>query len=396
MRDCIVTPTFKGHFNFIKKYLESFDKFVEDKSSVRVCFIIDKEEFSEFKVIIEPYKDSCNIEVLFFDDVLIKNNIYLSSKNLLIKYGRFSFQTLKKFYGMLAIDADRFLVLDSESSWLRPIKMKDMFDSYFESKELLGSSIDKERFSEFCRRIQDNIDFVIGTKNELWFIEDFMWFYSKDILTNMFVELGSPIELVDDVYNNKNIDVGIFEILLYRAFLYNNREKYGYKFINVTDVCKANLSPYVWNNYFFELSHRFNKDFGLIEIAMMLLNKDNVDEVSKLFKVLNISIIRCEWGDTASQEKFIDVVKPVIFAASQAHPFGVLSSVSTIKNKYSTGYYKSLLKLLIKRVFIKLAPSYKLSLQIRDLMHHNISLQNKILEKQSAILTILNDGENKK
>ena len=72
MRDCIVTPTFKGHFNFIKKYLESFDKFVEDKSSVRVCFIIDKEEFSEFKVIIEPYKDTCNIEVLFFDDVLIK------------------------------------------------------------------------------------------------------------------------------------------------------------------------------------------------------------------------------------------------------------------------------------------------------------------------------------
>ena len=92
MRDCIVTPTFKGHFNFIKKYLESFDKFVEDKSSVRVCFIIDKEEFSEFKVIIEPYKDSCNIEVLFFDDVLIKNNIYLSSKNLLIKYGSFHFR----------------------------------------------------------------------------------------------------------------------------------------------------------------------------------------------------------------------------------------------------------------------------------------------------------------
>ena len=137
MRDFIVTPTFKGHFNFIKKYLESFDKFVEDKSSVRVCFIIDKEEFSEFKVIIEPYKDSCNIEVLFFDDVLIKNNIYLSSKSLLIKYGRFSFQTLKKFYGMLAIDADRFLVLDSESSWLI-LNLRNFWDLVLIKKDLVN------------------------------------------------------------------------------------------------------------------------------------------------------------------------------------------------------------------------------------------------------------------
>ena len=43
MKNCIITPTFREHFKYIKKYLESFEKYVEDKD-IPLCFIISRDE----------------------------------------------------------------------------------------------------------------------------------------------------------------------------------------------------------------------------------------------------------------------------------------------------------------------------------------------------------------
>ena len=43
-KKCIITPTFSGHFCFIKKYLKSFDMYVEDKDDCVIYFVISKSE----------------------------------------------------------------------------------------------------------------------------------------------------------------------------------------------------------------------------------------------------------------------------------------------------------------------------------------------------------------
>ena len=69
-KKCIITPTFSGHFCFIKKYLKSFDMYVEDKDDCVIYFVISKSEDTEFKKIISAYKNSLDIRVLFLEDIL--------------------------------------------------------------------------------------------------------------------------------------------------------------------------------------------------------------------------------------------------------------------------------------------------------------------------------------
>ncbi|MGX3014158.1 hypothetical protein ACWIVY_09775, partial [Ursidibacter sp. B-7004-1] len=292
-----------------------------------------------------------------------------------------SFQTLKKFYGMLEVECEKFLVLDSESLWVRNTNMTELFESHFSNPVLLYSEINEERFSSFCQNIQNNINLISCRDNKKWFIEEFMWYYDKSILTNMFFEYGFPIEIVDKVFKNGSKDVGVFEILLYRNYLFNNYEKYNYQLVNVTEHTKNILSKYNYENYFFELSHRFNNDFGLLEITMMLLNKSNVVEFSQLFSSLGINIIRCEWGDRVSQERFISEVKPYIFAASQAHPYSVLSDSIEARNKFYSGYYKLKFKDFIKKLMLKFMPSYKFGVQVRDMSLHTHIMLDKIIQK---------------
>lgn len=64
MRRAIITPTFKKHFCFIKKYLNSFDKYLLDRD-FPICFIIAKSENKDFEKLISKYKKSLNIKVFF-------------------------------------------------------------------------------------------------------------------------------------------------------------------------------------------------------------------------------------------------------------------------------------------------------------------------------------------
>lgn len=75
----IVTPTFQPHFIFIKKYLKSFSKYLQDKENVKFYFTIAKEELYEFQKITQRFPD-LNISILIFEDILEKFGITESSR----------------------------------------------------------------------------------------------------------------------------------------------------------------------------------------------------------------------------------------------------------------------------------------------------------------------------
>ena len=112
MKYAIITPTFKPHFKYIKKYLESFNKLVLDKDKIEIIFTISRNEENDFKEIIKKYPN-INSKLILFENLLEEYNIPYTPDELLKKYKKFTFQTLKKFYTMLNSDAEFFLVLDS-------------------------------------------------------------------------------------------------------------------------------------------------------------------------------------------------------------------------------------------------------------------------------------------
>lgn len=354
MKYAVITPTFEPHFQFVEKYLESYKEFVIDKENVTLLFTISKDEQEAFKKITDKYCEGVQFETLFFEDILKHFGISLSPNELLKKYKKFTFQTLKKFYTMLYSDADRFLVLDSESMWVRKTNMKELFENFFETPFIAGSSIScRDSISDFTQGVNDNVNFILGKPCDRWFLENFVWFYDKAILKDMFQEYGTPIEMAEKVYGLKDeqkIESGIFEIELYQAYLYNNNDKYNYTVIDVDNLLKSNLSASSLQKYFDNYNNLFKGNCGFLEHTMLLLDETNCEILAEMFKKYRFNIIRCDYSifeNIKLQEKFMNVAQPNILAASQEHAFGLHDSYETLvnKNKYSIKLEKHLFHL---------------------------------------------------
>ena len=298
MKYAIITPTFKPHFKYIDKYLESFNKFVLDKEQIDIIFTISEDENKSFQKILKKYPN-INYKVVFFEDLLQKYMIPYSPDELLAKYKKFNFQTLKKFYTMLDSDADYFLVLDSESMWIKDTKMVELFDDFFNSPFITSSAISKYKLIDnFKRSVIDNINYVLNVECYRWFLENFVWFYDRKILNDLFNQYGSPICIVDKIYNLNNLqklEPGIFEIELYQEFIYLNNKKYNYSLRDVNLILEDSLSVEEMNLYQQRYYTLYHGGCGLLEQAMMFLTNTNYKNLANAFRENNFNIIRCDY-----------------------------------------------------------------------------------------------------
>jgi hypothetical protein len=361
LKYAVITPTFEPHFQFIEKYLESYKEFVIDKENITLLFTISKDEEDAFKKITDKYCEDVKFETLFFEDILKHFGISLSPDELLKKYKKFTFQTLKKFYTMLYSDADRFLVLDSESIWAKETNMKDLFEKFFESPFIASSSIScRNSISDFTQGVNDNVNFLLDKSCDRWFLENFVWFYDKAILNDMFQCCGYPIEMADKVYglhDEQKIESGIFEIELYQAYLYHNNNKYNYTVIDIDKLLESKLNRSLLRKYLDDYNNLFNGNCGILEHTMLLLTESNWETLANMFKTYNFNIIRCDYSDFENielQEKFMGIVKPNILAASQEHAFGINDKYKILvdKNKYFQKMEKHLSRLLHPQKFL--------------------------------------------
>ena len=332
----IITPTFAGHFQNVRIYLKSFLKYAKKESGWQIVFTISSDEESEFQEVIEPYQSQLPIKTLVFEDILERFGVDITSRELLENYGKFSFQTLKKFYTMLFLEGRYFLVLDSESELIRPTSINEVFVKYFDSPFISYSNLENwPKISPFVRAVVDNRNLVFSADNTHWFLENFVWFYDKKILTEMFDRYGMPIDIMRKVALFQNSEVGrcgLFEIDLYQSYIYINNDKYKYRLVDVEAFLKR-LSQTERERYLIG----FNGDSGLLEHILMRLTDDNADVLAKEFDKNGFNVIRCEKSDVHNyylQLRFLSVVRPNILAASQNHYFG-LSGYSSCNNRFA-------------------------------------------------------------
>lgn len=341
--NAIVTPTFEAHFKYISKYLRSAVNYIEDKCSIRFYFVISAKEKYTFKKIIAPYENQLQIVILYFEELLENANVSETPDKILKKYGKYSFQTLKKFYAMLAIEEEHILILDSESMWVKNTNMENLFNDYFENPYIAGSVIDSWIQSPFNKNVNDNVAFLLNSTPKLWFLENFVWFYEKKILNKMFSEIGSPYEItvkVDKYIRSKklNLDsgIGIFEIILYQNYIYKHANEFGYKIININELCKATLGDELYAQYLEDWFLFYKGNCGLLERTSMLLRPENVKLLAKMFKENKFNIIRFDnrMSKYHLQRQFFQRAKPNILAASQDHLFGLNYTCTNIFTNY--------------------------------------------------------------
>lgn len=326
----IVTPTFIGHFQFIKPYLESFERFLKDPENVVFYFTISKNEEHKFQKIIKPYKN-LNIKILIFEDILQQFGIKQTPLELLFLYKKFSFQTLKKFYTMLYIPERYSLVLDSESMAINSFSAEELFENFFKAPFVSGSDIKRRYFSDFTNAVNQNINLILNENIPYWFLENFVWFYDKKILEDLFNQYGTPLEIVQKVYQEqeKNIinqNVGVFEIELYQAYVWKNLKKYNYSFYDVNEMLKIALTSEKYQDFMLLHAQKYNGNCGLLERITDLLPYISFDDISQKMHNSKFNIIRCDKTDLKLyplQKQFLEIVQPCILAASQEHCFGI-------------------------------------------------------------------------
>lgn len=321
---CILTPTYTDHFRHIPKYLESFRTFVRDRD-FPIHFIVGRDESPHFLRLIAPYRD-LNLTVHLFEDIVRHFGVPMSPGLLLDRYGKFSFQSLKKWYGLLYINPRQSLILDSESMWVNETGMDELFDDYFAAPFLIHSDINiRRRAAPLFLDVVKNHDFLLGTRTDKWFLEHFCWFYDQAILRDLFADHGSPLDMVDAVYRSPTLDWALFETLFYHTYLYYHNDRYGYAVIDADKALAEALGPERHQAYMDRFYTIFQGEAGILEYATAVVRDHDFEAVAELFRALRLRILRCEFphGNYAAQKGFMDLVRPHICAVSQEHVFGL-------------------------------------------------------------------------
>ena len=343
-KNCILTPTFRGHFQYLDNYLKSYDFYVEDKEDCTIFFIINKSENKELKQILKKYQH-LDIQVLFFEDILEHFGIKETPEFLLEEYGKFSFQSLKKFYGMLYLEKYKhFLVLDTETMWANKTNMTHMFKKFFNKDHfILYSNVSKRlATSASNQEASDNINYILGSKCNKWFVEQFVRFWDVNILKDIFKRYGSCYDIVKKLHKKElhaPVKIGLFESVLYDQFVYENQKKYGYRCIDIDRLLEKCLSKDSLSAYKKKFFDDLSGNSGLTEFFMLYLDKDNIDGFIKFCKEIPLNILRCD--DTRLTLKrlywenvLMNAVQPNILACSQAHYFSLNKNKIFLTEKF--------------------------------------------------------------
>ena len=370
----IITPTYRGHFPFIPKYLDSFRRYVKDQQHVPIYFIVERAEFFDFTQIVIPYLDHIPIHVLIFEDILLKFGIRSKPSALLKKYGRFTFQTLKKLYAMLYTNKSRYLVLDSESVWARPTVMKEEYEAFFQEPFIPYSPLSIQKKDNLGNLATRNIDFLLEYTTGNWYLECFSWYYDRKILTDLFERYGMPMEMAEKVYQRdkeKGQEVGIFEILLYTIYIEKYNQEYQYRLVDIYTEIMHRLPRNVFLNYNQKVMELYRGESGFAEHIALTLTKYNWKILANYYRENRLDIIRFETFNRHEfkwQRRFLAKANTCILAASQDHWF--VTRPSWLRSMILEQIGQNSIRSIARRIMKQVLPAYRASYEAREMIMH--------------------------
>lgn len=329
MKRGIITPTYVGHFKYIEKYPKSFDMYLIDRK-FPICFVIEQSEDAAFRKIIKPYKDKLNINIFYLEDIFAKYGIDESPEEILKKYGRLSFQTIKKFYGGLYSEAEEFFFLDSESMLIKPTNMNEVFDDYFRHPKFFLSRVDDRHEgykNTFVYNYICTIAKILNISPDFFAVESYEWFYKREILQDLIDELGQPIDIIKQVIpTGKFPDLeGVLEALLYYLYIYKHNNKYKYDICIVQNELKKYLGLENYKIFRNDFDNSLLNVTGLYESCMYFVNKNNVQGFINLFNDKNIQVMRFKEPNNnyIYQKEIIERTNIKILPSEQDIMFGI-------------------------------------------------------------------------
>ena len=313
MTRAIVIPTWRGHFEANLRFLRSYAARAQYPQRIPVRFVVSNPaEAAELRArfAAEPALGVVNIEIHAIPDILQRHGVDPSQaqafrvENFENKY---SYQSIKKLYGVLDSAADQVLVLDSEAYLWTPTDLDELFDRYFAAPFVFVSSTDNEFLRLVNRSSLLLVDPALGRPDLLhrWVFEYPAWFFEKKTLAEFIAEIarqhGRPVFEVLSRSSN------VFEVIGYYWFIYLHREAYpAYRFWEVAPLLEEALGPAPAADF---LALFRGRPHGILEHYLFGLTESNFENLSALIQRLGLHFVRIEsfhaGGNMALVRRFI-------------------------------------------------------------------------------------------
>ena len=288
----IVTPTFEKHYVQFSRLVESVARFCLDVEAVTMVVVVERVNVDLFRSVFETFPTVRN-RIVATEDVLSDFGSVEVPSAFLRRAGKFTFQTVKKFGGLMRAETHWSLVLDSESLFHKPFRALELRDNYARQKyvfytrtEPRGETWKDSTGYDVTRNAGAALSVPAGDR---WYMEYFHWFYEADKLRDLVQnKLGSAF--FDVVRNTEAGKTDFFENVLWYVYLetYHGDE---YTFYDFKQLLEEHLSP--------EISARFDLSelpFSLFgnEYLLNILRPSEIGCIRRLFDRFKLPFVRLE------------------------------------------------------------------------------------------------------
>ena len=319
MKRIIITPTFRPHFPFNREFLRSFEEFAADARDIAVHFIVTREDVDDARAVLAEFPD-LDLHAHTLEDLLEASGHREDPLTLLREVGKFAYQALKKLYALKTIPFDQALVLDSEALVLKPVRMGEVFDTYFADPYVFYSDFSnrgEEWFAGLSHAVVRNAAKLMGTPYpKMYFMEYFGWFYEKRLITDVFAALRA--DLLPAIRSRLGDDARLFENQLIYSQILNNPGKYPYRLASVNEMLQQCLGAEKYAEYM----KRFQgglQQVGVFEMLSLALNRDNLPDFVRLYNEKGLQFYRFEPENLNEdlQRELIDATPITFLVASE-------------------------------------------------------------------------------
>lgn len=296
----IIIPTYEGHFQYVVNFLISCKNNFLDIDTFDICFILSNiKEEKQLRKYLKHYSSSYNFKFNNIETILKSYGIKEDTSTLLKDLGKFSYQTIKKLYGVYYFQYDQSFVMDSESMCLSPFYMNKIFDDYFKNPYVLYFNFaffkNKNLSDGLNYKTTQNIARLMNKKSiQNFYFDGFHWFYEKNIINDLFKSMGHNLLGIIKNFTKMQkteYDKAIFECCLYYAFIKDNNTKYNYQFIDTLILLKNKLS----NDNLVKIQKAFLEQGLTCPILMHgweMLSIEETMNISKIYIDLKLPIAR--------------------------------------------------------------------------------------------------------
>lgn len=221
-------PTYEHHFSCNIDFLNSMEKFCEDKNDQPIKFILCEHDIGKFNHEIKTKYPGLDIETVTLKNMIrATEGVDIDERDLIPKITKYSFQSLKKLYSVKYFSCDNCLVIDSENRCMKEFKFCSIFDDISENNTIFYSTTVP---MDIQKTVTDNALKIIRSDapRDKWMFDTCFWFFRRQIVDDMFRHVGDMMGLIMRHFP-------VFEAVLYHWFIFTRPGKYGVKFVNLLE-----------------------------------------------------------------------------------------------------------------------------------------------------------------